>query len=404
MTSNRSQFSRYSTFTLSVLMGMIFNVGGLFAGRAAVLLNDLYEYIGWVFIIYPLMLTVRGDINGILTGKLGTELHLGSLKPSFRKNTDRFQHLIILIVIISVYDSILVGIVATLVSTFMGIQCNFFAILAISMTTFIIGAMISLTITFTITFWIFRKNGDPDVYVYPIMSSVNDIIVTLVFFSICFLYRPWKTNLHYYLGLPLIGLILGVTTFLIINHRKSNFIRESVKQALPTLTFTNIIAAGTGSVLTLFRGIIQTSPILLVVYPAVLSTVGGQGSVLANTTTTKLHLGNIKPNVKYLKTDEFYIPFAGIMTSGVIISAIVSILGFLMIKSDVQAVFFFKFLLVLIITNIIAYSLVGILAMTSAFLTYRFRLDPDNHVIPILSSTADLITTTSLVLIFLLIF
>ncbi len=235
------------------------------------------------------------------------------------------------------------------------------------------------------------------------MSSVNDIIVTLVFFSICFLYRPWKTNLHYYLGLPLIGLILGVTTFLIIKHRKSNFIRESVKQALPTLTFTNIIAAGTGSVLTLFRGIIQTSPILLVVYPAVLSTVGGQGSVLANTTTTKLHLGNIKPNVKYLKTDEFYIPFAGIMTSGVIISAIVSILGFLMITSEVQAVFFFKFLLVLIITNIIAFSLVGILAMTSAFLTYRFRLDPDNHVIPILSSTADLITTTSLVLIFLLI-
>ena len=154
-------------------MGMICNVGGLFAGRAAVLLNDLYEHIGWVFIIYPLMLTVRGDINGILTGKLGSDQHLGHLKPSFRKNTARFQHLIILIVIISVYDSILVGIVATLISTFMGIQCNFFAILAISMTTFILGAMISLKITFTLTFWIFRKNGDPDMYVYPIMSSIN---------------------------------------------------------------------------------------------------------------------------------------------------------------------------------------------------------------------------------------
>ncbi len=91
------------------------------------------------------------------------------------------------------------------------------------------------------------------------------------------------------------------------------------------------------------------------------------------------------------------------MSSGLIISAIISILGFLMISSDFTAVFYFKFLLVLIITNIIAFSLVGILAMTSAFLTYRFRLDPDNLVIPILSSTADLITTTSLVLIFLLI-
>ena len=67
MASHRSPFSIFAGFTLTVLGGMIFNVGGLFAGRSAVLLSNLQEILQWVFLIYPLLLTVRGDINGILS-------------------------------------------------------------------------------------------------------------------------------------------------------------------------------------------------------------------------------------------------------------------------------------------------------------------------------------------------
>ena len=90
----RSPFAIYAGFTLSVLGAIIFNIGGIFAGRTAVLLQNLQSFLPWVILIYPLLLTVRGDINGILTGKLGTALHLGTITPTWKKNTNRFLHLI----------------------------------------------------------------------------------------------------------------------------------------------------------------------------------------------------------------------------------------------------------------------------------------------------------------------
>ena len=157
MASHRSPFSIFAGFTLTVLGGMIFNVGGLFAGRSAVLLSNLQEILLWVFLIYPLLLTVRGDINGILSGKLGTALHLGTIEPKWRKNTNRFHQLISFIFIITVFDAILVGFVASLLSFILGMSVNVIEILVISITTFVLGEILSMVLTFSLTFFIYRR-------------------------------------------------------------------------------------------------------------------------------------------------------------------------------------------------------------------------------------------------------
>ncbi|MCK4897031.1 MAG: hypothetical protein KAS47_09485, partial [Candidatus Heimdallarchaeota archaeon] len=139
MIKQRSPFSIFAGFTLAVLGGMIFNIGGLFAGRSAVLLNDLEGFLKWVFLIYPLLLTVRGDINGILSGKLGTALHLGTIKPIWRKNTSRFYELMGLVFFFSIFDAIVVSITATILSVILGISAKFLDILVISVTSFALG-------------------------------------------------------------------------------------------------------------------------------------------------------------------------------------------------------------------------------------------------------------------------
>ena len=401
MATPRSPFSIFAGFTLTVLGGMIFNVGGLFAGRSAVLLTNLQEVFQWVFLIYPLLLTVRGDINGILSGKLGTALHLGTIEPSWRKNTTRFYQLISFIFIITVYDALLVGLVASLLSYILGFSINVIEILVISVTTFVFGAILSMVLTFTLTFFIYRRKGDPDVFVYPIMSSVNDILITLIFFSVGYIYRIWKPsiNLHLYLGIPILIISLLIVLFLVIRWRKAQYITNGIKQSLPTLSVTNIIAAGTGTVLASFQAIIGANPILLICYPAVISTVGSQGSVLANTTTTKLHLGTIEPHYTSLRKPDFFISLFGILTVGFILSFLYSAIGIGISTEIITFMFYLKFLLLLISTNFIAFSIVFLISTTAAFLTYRFGLDPDNLVNPILSSSADLITTAILVLI-----
>ena len=409
MKTNRSTFSIFAGFTLTVLGGMIFDIGGLAAGRAATLLNSLMENVPWVFLIYPLLLTVRGDINGILTGKLGSALHLGIIKPVWRKNSSTFLELIFMIVFMSIYDAILIGTVTSVLGFLLKLFSNPIEVLqiyVITLTTFILTATISMLITFLLTFFIFKKNGDPDVYAYPITSSVNDILITIVFFLICWLYQPWKDylNLHYYIGIPIIVFVLIVFIFSIVKFKDSKYFLRGIKQSIPVLTLTNLIAAGTGTVLATLSDTLSAVPILLVFYPAIISTVGSQNSILANTTSTKLHLGSIKPSFKSIRSKEFSITYGSIITSAVLIILLMSIIGVLLFPEGITFGLYWLILGLLLLSNFLSFFLISFIALSASFLSFRFGLDPDNLVNPLLSSSADLVTTIVLVFLFKLLY
>jgi cation transporter-like permease len=197
-----------------------------------------------------------------------------------------------LILILTIYDSVLISIITSILGFVLKLNLlpvDVLKIFAITLTTFTLTAVISLSITFVLTFFIYRKNGDPDVFAYPITSSMNDILITLIFVAVCWLYRPWNpvVKLHYYLGIPTVIFVIVVFVFLIIKYRKEEYIRKGIVQALPVLTITSLIAAGTGSILASFPDILNSVPVLIVFYPAIISIVGSQSSILANTSTTK---------------------------------------------------------------------------------------------------------------------
>ncbi|MHA1259591.1 MAG: magnesium transporter, partial [Candidatus Heimdallarchaeaceae archaeon] len=401
MLKPRSSFTILASFTLSVFGGIIFNLGGLFAGRTAVLLQKLQEQIVWVFLVYPLLLTVRGDINGILTAKLGSALHLGTIKPYWIKNEKQFYQLIGSIFILTIYDSFLVGIISFVVSLFLpAISISFLDVLIISTTTFTLGAILSMVLTFAITFLLFKRKGDPDVYIYPIMSSVNDILITALFFLICSFYKIWfpLPNLILFVGIPIL-LIVTIVSFLVLFFwRKEFYVKENLLQALPTVTITSVIAVCTGLVLSSFQVIIDNSPILLICFPAILSTVGSEGSVIANVTTTKLHLGVVHPSFSFFKSQDFTITFSGTLFAGILLNIIIGLIAIGLNPQPITFLGFWLFLIVLLLTNILAFSIIASITISAAFLIYKFGLDPDNMVIPILASIADLVTTSFLVL------
>jgi len=409
MLKRPSPISLFAGFALSAFGAIIFNIGGLFAGRSAVLLQNLKDNIPWIFLIYPLLLTVRGDINGILTGKLGTALHLGTIYPSWKRRTDKLFHLIGLLLFLSVYDSILIGCVTSLLGFLFNLNIqlvDFLKILSISLTTFVLTSILSISIVFTLTFFLYRKNKDPDVYAYPLTSSLNDIIITLIFVAACWIFQPWRSNyyLHFYLGIPIIIIILCFVSLILIKFIRNEYFKQSLFQSMPVLTITNFIAAGTGSVLAFFSDILIQVPVLIVFYPAILSTIGDQSIILANTTTTKLHLGSIKPSFSTLKTQEFNITYSGIIFAGIVFTSLLSIVGFALVPKSITFALYFQILAVLIITDILAFFFISILAISTTFITYRIGLDPDSLVNPLLTSTADLITTSILVLMSILIF
>ncbi|MHA1203736.1 MAG: magnesium transporter [Candidatus Heimdallarchaeaceae archaeon] len=398
LSRQQSLITEFSALAISAFGAIVFNVGGIFAGRMAVLLNKIQPYLPWIFLIFPLLLTVRGDISGILTGNLGTSLHLGTIKPSFKNNTKRFYELLSLIMMLSFYDSVFVTIISSIICLIIGISIEFLSILVITITTFFIGTVISLSLTVVFSFFVFKHNGDPDVYTYPIMSTANDIIITIVFFLTCIFYRPWKTKLSLFVGIPFIILVLSFIVFLQVYWIKNGFIMLGLKQSLPPLLVTTIIAAGTGSILVSFESLLQAVPIVLVVLPSVLSTVGAQNSIIANTTTTKLHLGSLEPKISFIASKELLLPFSAFGTVGFLMSIIYSLLAVAIYPFDITLTLYFSLLLVLILSNLISYIIVSLLAFLTAVLTYKYGFNPDNIVIPVLSTLADLISTSFLVL------
>ncbi|GAH34071.1 unnamed protein product, partial [marine sediment metagenome] len=57
------------------------------------------------------------------------------------------------------------------------------------------------------------------------MSSINDILITVIFFGACQLYRPWETDLHYYLGLPIIVIVITGIVFYLVKFGKRDYVR-----------------------------------------------------------------------------------------------------------------------------------------------------------------------------------
>ena len=68
-----------------LFIGLVPDTLGLLAGFTASLLLPFIDKVRWILIVIPIMLTVRGALNGVFSGRLTTGLHLGKIKPSLLK-------------------------------------------------------------------------------------------------------------------------------------------------------------------------------------------------------------------------------------------------------------------------------------------------------------------------------
>ena len=375
------------------LIAFSFNVFGVFAGFTFASYLNVFQISTWVIALYPAVLTGRGVVNGILSGRLGTALHLGTVKPQFTENTERFYMLFRSIIVITLQTSILLGLASMFFgSLFWGItSTDYLDIFLIILATMSIGMITSL-ITMEVAFFSFRKAWDPDVVVYPVMSTVADVVMTL-----CFVF---VLNLFFQFGFAgkivvvLFGLTLAVITLAILPkcvHDKQ-FIK-AIKETFSTLLIIAVIVNVTGTVLKQISDTIGTRKEVYTVYPALIDTVGDVGSVVGSTATTKLVLGLADPAFSSIKKHAPRI--ISTWVASLIMFMVYAFLSLLVQASPLNSRFL-SLTLLLLTTNLIAVFIIVVISFAIAIATFRKGLDPDNFVIPIESSLADGITTIAL--------
>ncbi len=400
-TAQFNAFSRKGSFTRTFgqsTVSLMFNLGGLLAGFIMISFFSIVSIVSWGLLIYPGILSLRGVLGGVFSGRLGSGLHTGEIKPTMRGNTHSFNMLWRALVVIAIQSTVLLSLFALLIGTFtIGLHItDIIEIVVVVAATMALSVILVAPITAEVSFKSFKHGLDPDVMVYPIMSTVADITVTFVYILTIVLYSSGLAGMAITLILAL-GLVVTSIKFIASNSSDYSF-RKTLRETFLTIMIISVIVNITGSLLESVNETIGNRPEVYMIYPALIDTMGDVGSVAGSTATTKIAVGALRPRLLSIRNHAAE-TFAAITSGLVLCTMFIGITGFIQNMTFLPIV---RFGLIVYSTGFVAACIMSIIAFIIAILTYKRGWDPDNFVIPIESSIADTITSAILLIVLIL--
>ncbi len=164
--------------------------------------------------------------------------------------------------------------------------------------------------------------------------------------------------------------------------------RAIYKESIPVLSVCAMISVFSGLFLGNNEDLLKMLPGILVIVPSFNAINGNVSSVIASRLSSALHMGLIKPDFRRSKTLE----------SNVYAMAITSVLSFFMLGLAAAALnsffggeaeSFFLFPVVTFFSGLVTISVLILLAIFASYMIYRNGIDPDNVVVPILTTVGD---------------
>jgi mgtE-like transporter len=238
-----------------------------------------------------------------------------------------------------------------------------------------------------------RQGWDLDSVAAPLVTAAGDAVTIPSLFLATFLVGiPWVTPFIAAIvtAIAAYATVRGLRTDLTLARR---ILRESI--LLLTLAGAVDILAGLFVQVRLDRFL--AFPALLVLIPPFLEGAGALGGMLASRLASKLHLGVVTPR-------GLPEPVAALDASIVVLFAIVdfTLIG---IAADLAAAVVglespgaVTVVWVSLFAGLMATVLAVVVAYYTAVATFRLGLDPDNHGIPMITSTMDLVGVLAIVI------
>jgi mgtE-like transporter len=369
-----------------------FGLGGLFAGLMFASQLGIFKLAPWVITLYPIVTSAKGVGSGLLSGRLSTGLHLGTIHPRFFENTKSFYKLIEALIVLTLITSVTICAISLVFGTlFWGITLTDFpAILSIVVATMALGLLLSF-LTIKVSFISFEKGLDPDVFVYPVMSTVADIFITLCYIAVINVFFFGVVG-QWFIGLACLFPVVIVFYLLSKNLHETEFIK-TLKESLVTMLLVSLLVNITGTVLLGISKFVSERVEIYTIYTALIGMIGNVGSVVGSTATTKLALGLLSPSFSSMRNHAKSI-FSAWAAS--IIMFIILALVSLSIHRLFSFSSFLSLFSIVLVANVLAVAAIVILTYSISILTFKKGLDPDNFVIPVESSLADSVTSLAL--------
>lgn len=166
-------------------------------------------------------------------------------------------------------------------------------------------------------------------------------------------------------------------------------VRAITRATLPVLVALALVELGSGLVLDSFQATLLQYPSLLVLVPVTIGTAGNLGSVLAARLSTALHLGRLS-----------FSPADDILAGNALATLALSLTVFPVVGAGAwvltafltgTALEFSTVLVVATASGAVLAVLAVVVTVVATYLAYRFSLDPDDVVIPVVTNVSDVL-------------
>lgn len=181
-----------------------------------------------------------------------------------------------------------------------------------------------------------------------------------------------------------------------------NYFLKIFRESIIIVILSSVFGLFSGTLLSSNEEILYTIPIFLLILPALNSLIGDISTVLVSRLTTHLYIGTILPKIQKSKRliEDFYGLILTLLLSLVFLITVGFSIGLL---SGVKLVNPVIIIFIIILTILILFFIMFISLFLSAIYLFKRGMDPNNFLIPIITSLADFLTPL-FIIIFLKIF
>ncbi len=387
-------FIRESLVAVLVSLVIVVIAGVLFSSmREALLL------LPGLTLLVPGALAMRGNIYASLGARLGSALHTGQLSPH-EKGSSLLREEILVVLVQTLLGTLFLAMVGRMTAILLGIPTVSMVELAVTaMVGALLAGAVELLVTVRVAMSAHKRGWDPDNVTAPIISAVADLvsIPSLLGSAMLVVWMPmWATYLIF--GLLILALVILVAIVVRGEHERATIVLSA---SIPVLLAVLLVVLLPAIMLEMMVEDLVKNPTILILIPPFVAVAGNLGAILASRLSSAAHLGLItlrgRPD-RLVYQNLGVIMLLAVLTFGTL--AFLTHATALLI--DVPTPGLGTLLTITLVAGLIVTVVTSLTAYKVTAYTFVRGDDPDNVVIPVITSTMDALGTALVVVLFMM--
>lgn len=384
-TESRSLRAAGVALTISLLATLV-------AGAVLAAARDTLEDTPGLLILIPAAIGMRGSNFGALAARLGTGILTGEFDGTFARGSFLLRQ-VDASVRLALGGSAAAGVIAWAAAKVFGLATiPLLEMLAISLIGAVLASVALLVVTVALALRARGAGWSMDDVGAPMITAVGDVVsLPALLLAAALVGEPVVATTT---GLVSVG--VGIAAIGSGTWSESELIRRVVRESTPVLFLAVAVDTAAGVVMETRLETLLEEPALLVLIPPFVASCGALGGMLASRLASKLHTGLLAP--RPLPTTQGWLDLS--LTAVLAAATFTAVGGIGWVAAELGGVAE-PAVVGLLATSLgggvfatIALSTVAYVAATA---THRFGLDPDNHGIPIVTASMDLLGILCLV-------